>query len=918
MAFKIGTFRLSLIIGMLLAAAPAVVMADETGRSPLDYPMVAPHASAALPKPTAPAKAPDLTAPRADQKPAALSPLVGKLPLLPYSRPVANRMKADPAYKAAILANLKPIAPPKRGAASAVPGPWTLGSSPAGAPFLNNPLLMMDGTVIASSSCTGTWYKLTPDILGNYATGTWTQIASTPAGYSPRFFSSEVLPDGRVMTAGGEYNNPGTGCVSTWTNLAAIYDPYANTWSSVAAPSGWTQIGDSQSIILPSGSYMQADCCDSGARAATLNPSTLAWTATGSGKADYYDEEAWALTANNKVLTVDSEIGVACSLTGNSEIYDPTTGAWTSAGNPGVQMSDCANPGGKPSYEVGPVVQRLDGTLFSFGGNTCGGCLKNNVSVFAPTATYNPATTAWTVGPNIPTVTDGAGTNNYTMDDAPGAVEPTGNVLIAASQDYDFNTFAGSHFFELGASTNTFTQVTDNSDVTAVVSFEWNFLNLPNGQIMAMTTDFSDIWVYTPSGTVNAAAAPIVSGQPTTALVAGATYKIQGQQLGGLTQGSYYGDDQQMATNFPIVKITNNFSGHAQYARSYQPSTYSIAPGVAGSVTFTMPQTIEPGGSTVQVIANSSPSSPIQAVAEPSLAAKAPNFNADAASDLLWRNADGQVVIWEMGAGKLSAGVGGQNVPADWSIAGTGDFNSDGLSDILWRNFRTGQVVIWEMNGGVIQNAVGGQTPSTDWDVVGTGDFYGSGFNNCILWSNMSTGQFVIWQMNGGTVAQSSALSVPSGFAVVGLGDFNKHGTTDILWRSQATGSTVIWEMSGGAILQSELGMTVPSNWSVIATGDFYDTGTTAILWRNASGGAIALWQITGGVLTGSASVSNVPADWQIVGVGDYYGVGHQDSLMWRNLVNGQMVSWRLNGGTVSASAASPTVAPSSLWSVVR
>ena len=917
MAFKIGKLCLSLMVGMMLATAPAVVMAEETGHSPLDYPLVAPQASAALPQPAAPASAPDLTAPRADQKPAALSPLVGKLPLLPYSRPVADRMKADPAFKAAMQAHLKPVAPPKLNAAPVVPGPWTLGSTPAGAPFLNNPLLMMDGTVIASSSCTGTWYKLTPDIRGNYATGTWTKIASTPAGYAPRFFSSEVLPDGRVMTSGGEYNNTGT-CTATWTNLAAIYDPYANTWSSVAAPSGWAQIGDSQSIILPNGTYMQADCCDTGARAATLNPSTLAWTATGSGKGDYYDEEAWALTANNKVLTVDSEIAVSCSSTGDSEIYDPATGAWTSAGIPGVQMSDCANPGANPSYEVGPIVQRLDGTLFSFGGNTCGGCAKNTVTVFAPTAYYNPGTTAWTVGPNIPTVTDGAGTNNYTMDDAPGAVEPTGNVLIAASQDYDFNTFAGSHFFELGASTNAFTQVADNSDVSAVVSFEWNFLNLPNGQIMALTTDLSDIWYYTPSGTVNAAAAPIVSSSQPPRLVAGATYKIQGQQLGGLTQGSYYGDDQQMATNYPIVKITNNFSGHAQYARSYQLSTYSITPGVVGTVYVTMPQTIEPGGSTVNVIANGSPSIPVQAVAQPSLTAKAPNFNGDAASDLLWRNADGQIVMWEMGAGTLSSSVGGQSVSTDWYVAGTGDFNSDGLSDILWRNFRTGQVSIWEMNGGTIAHTVGGQVISAAWQIVGTGDFYGAGFNNCILWSNTSTGQFVIWQMNGGTVAKSSALTVPSGFEVVGLGDFNKHGTTDILWRNVTTGATVIWEMSGGAVLKSELNKTVPSNWSVIATGDFYDSGTTDILWRNASGGAIALWQITGGALTGSASVTNVPVDWQIVGVGDYFGVGHQDSLMWRNLVTGQMATWRMNGGTVSASASPPSVAPSSLWSVVR
>ena len=246
MARRIGKFCSFLAVGILMASASSVGMAADVGHSPLDFPRAAQAAGAA-------SNALDLTAPRDDQKPAAPSPLIGKLPLLPYSYPVLKRMHADPAFKAEMEAHLSPVAPSKAPAAPVSASPWSAGSKPAGSPVLNNPLLMLDGTVIASSSCSGKWYKLTPDLNGNYATGTWTQIASNPAGYAPRFFSSEVLPDGRVMTAGGEYNNPGTGCADAWTNLAAIYDPYANVWTSVAAPSGWAQIGDSQSIILPNG-----------------------------------------------------------------------------------------------------------------------------------------------------------------------------------------------------------------------------------------------------------------------------------------------------------------------------------------------------------------------------------------------------------------------------------------------------------------------------------------------------------------------------------------------------------------------------------------------------------------------------------------------------------------------------------------
>jgi hypothetical protein len=36
---------------------------------------------------------------------------------------------------------------------------------------------------------------------------TWSQIASLPSGYIPSFFASAVLPDGRVIVEGGEYND---------------------------------------------------------------------------------------------------------------------------------------------------------------------------------------------------------------------------------------------------------------------------------------------------------------------------------------------------------------------------------------------------------------------------------------------------------------------------------------------------------------------------------------------------------------------------------------------------------------------------------------------------------------------------------------------------------------------------------------
>ena len=76
------------------------------------------------------------------------------------------------------------------------------------------------------------WWKLTPDEFGSYVNGTWTQLASLPSDYSPLYHSSAVLPDGRVIIMGGEYNF----LTPMWTSLGAIYDPIANKWTHVAAP----------------------------------------------------------------------------------------------------------------------------------------------------------------------------------------------------------------------------------------------------------------------------------------------------------------------------------------------------------------------------------------------------------------------------------------------------------------------------------------------------------------------------------------------------------------------------------------------------------------------------------------------------------------------------------------------------------
>src|ERR1700722_7103354 len=57
------------------------------------------------------------------------------------------------------------------------------------------PQLLTDGTVLVVDAGTGQWYKLTPDIKGQYTDGTWSAIAPMPSGDCPLFFATQTLPD---------------------------------------------------------------------------------------------------------------------------------------------------------------------------------------------------------------------------------------------------------------------------------------------------------------------------------------------------------------------------------------------------------------------------------------------------------------------------------------------------------------------------------------------------------------------------------------------------------------------------------------------------------------------------------------------------------------------------------------------------
>ena len=182
-----------------------------------------------------------------------------------------------------------------------------------------------------------------------------------------------------------------------------------------------------------------------------------------------------------------------------------------------------------------------------------------------------------------------------------------------------------------------------------------------------------------------------------------------------------------------------------------------------------------------------------------------------------------------------------------WHVADICDYDADGKADILWRfanqttvnnTWLPGQASIWYMTGaarvngaslpaslGAYTNTAGGATPS-GWLIQGSGDFNKDGYCDLILQysgpdgGSVQVGYLGLWTLQGkdangapqfytpdkgpvvnetGTeLMNSGAFSATAGWnLIVGLGDYNGDGYSDLLFRYMGTGHMYVWPMKG-------------------------------------------------------------------------------------------------------------------------
>jgi Kelch motif protein len=480
--------------------------------------------------------------------------------------------------------------------------------------------LLTDGTVMMQESAsqhlwflgiplfafgTNRWWKLTPDKTGSYVHGTWSRLADSKIGRD--YYASAVLADGRLIVCGGEYSDASGSIQLDWTNTCEVYDPIENRWSSFDPPSSkdgqlWQDIGDASSALLADGTFLIGSVDDGSI--AKLDPATLTWTAMSQRPlVGSSDEDSWVLMPGGTVAAP------SCQNPPTTWVYEPTGDQWQEGNRLPVSIVDTEDS------EIGPGLLRYDGTAFFLGANE-------------HTAIYDPAgSPQWSNGPDLP-AQDIAGTlTPIGIHDGPAAVMVNGNLLFGAGvkvREGGGTWSSPTWFFEFDGSTFHRTVDPPNS---VTLTYMTRLLVLPNGDVLFCREDDDSFYAYHSDTAVpDDSFRPVIQSCPTT-ITADSTIEISGLQFNGLSQANGYGDDFMNATNYPLVRIVNDATGHVVYCRTHdhhtpdlngnpQPSM-GVATGAAVVTTNAyVPFEIEDGPSQLYVVANGIPSEPYPVAVE--------------------------------------------------------------------------------------------------------------------------------------------------------------------------------------------------------------------------------------------------------------------------------------------------------------
>ena len=229
------------------------------------------------------------------------------------------------------------------------------------------------------------------------------------------------------------------------------------------------------------------------------------------------------------------------------------------------------------------------------------------------------------------------------------------------------------------------------------------------------------------------------------------------------------------------------------------------------------------------------------------------------------------------------------------------DLNGDGRADVILSLTQSGHEAEGATGAWLIQED---QTPvwgnlsqrNSGWEIFGTGftaagkrsaDVYVRNTDNVIgAWTTDDSGNVTGWETVGEFDANTQ---------ILGLGDFNGDGQTDLLLRN-VNGAVGCFATNGESVGWNYF-ESLGGEWQIAAIGDFNGDGKDDVILKHDAGFA-GSWLIQDDYRMTWANLDTLPDGYEIVGAGDFNGDGADDVLLRNGTYYG---AWLVRDGSVDS-----------------
>jgi V8-like Glu-specific endopeptidase len=230
----------------------------------------------------------------------------------------------------------------------------------------------------------------------------------------------------------------------------------------------------------------------------------------------------------------------------------------------------------------------------------------------------------------------------------------------------------------------------------------------------------------------------------------------------------------------------------------------------------------------------------------------------------------------------------------------------DPTDDLLWGGPGW---AIWTTSDGTYLGGTSGAVNS-QWGMIGAGDFNGDGWSD-ILWRHYLGDLHISLMREGTNFASFTYLPVPTNDWVIrAIADVNGDRIADLVFHNAYSGEVYVWTMgeTGQPIGYGSLGI-VTGGWRITGTGDFDHDGKADLFWTLRSPPAstqTAIWLLNGTSVAGYRSLSpaTIPYTYSFKGIGSLRGTTYKDDIVWRNS-DGTVLTWQyswVSGSVISVS----------------